>query len=458
MRQGFFLWLLPFWLFATTTYSQQHDFYGNQVGQELCRNLSYMPDEQVQNLVNRIVEAANGLGNLYIPQPCPSVHNCVAIADESGRPYILYNPNFLARVKGLNFTPAETPTASDWDVLHVLAHEVAHHLRNHLTDRHPDKTDRDLELEADETAGYILYLLGAPGLSVAQRALESAEVPENGSYTHSPRSQRLASFRTGWEKAETKFPGTGSSAPGQTSLDPAPGLSLNSPATYMDEHAGTFVLVEGGSFDMGCTPEQQACSSSEKPVHRVTLHSYYIGQYELTQAQWRAVMGNNPSHFQGCDQCPVEKVSWEDVQDFIRRLNELTGQNYRLPTEAEWEFAARGGNKSQRYQYAGGSKLVDVAWYAGNAGSKSHPVGQKRANELGLYDMSGNVREWCQDFYGEYPASAQTNPRGLSFGFDRVARGGSWYVIPHDCRVAARRSDSPGFRFSFLGFRLAMTP
>ncbi len=176
MRQRFFVWLLPFWLFTTIAYSQQRDFYGDQVGQDLCRNMSYLPDEQVQNLVNRIVEAASGFESSYILQPCPSIDNCLAIVDRSGKPYILYNPIFLTRVKGLRFTPAEMPTASDWNVLHVLAHEVAHHLRNHLTNPHPDKTQRDLELEADETAGYLLYLLGAPSLAVAQRLLEGSDI------------------------------------------------------------------------------------------------------------------------------------------------------------------------------------------------------------------------------------------------------------------------------------------
>jgi len=227
---------------------------------------------------------------------------------------------------------------------------------------------------------------------------------------------------------------------------------------YTDASAGTFVLVQGGSFDMGCTPEQQDCYGDEKPVHRVTLGTYYIGQYEVTQAQWRAVMGNNPSRFSGCDQCPVEQVSWNDVQDFIRRLNQRTGQNYRLPTEAEWEFAARGGNNSRGYQYAGSGNLGDVGWYDSNSGSKPHPVGQKRANELGLYDMSGNVREWCQDWFGDYSASAQTNPRGPSTGAYRVSRGGSWSYVPQGCRVARRIDGDPGYRDFDVGFRLARTP
>ena len=209
---------------------------------------------------------------------------------------------------------------------------------------------------------------------------------------------------------------------------------------------------------MGCTSEQQDCSSDEKPVHRVTLNSYYIGQYEVTQARWRAVMGSNPSNNLGCDQCPVEQVSWKDVQEFLQRLNAYTGQNYRLPTEAEWEFAARGGSRSLGYKYAGSNKIDDVAWYSSNSGGKTHPAGQKSPNELGLHNMSGNVYEWCQDWYGTYSTFARSNPTGPSTGSRRVIRGGSWFYGPQDCRVAYRGDDGPGGRDGSVGFRLARTP
>ena len=170
-------------------------------------------------------------------------------------------------------------------------------------------------------------------------------------------------------------------------------------------------------------------------------------------------MENNPSNFSGCDQCPVEEVSWNDIQEFLRRLNTRTGQNYRLPTEAEWEFAARGGNKSRGYKYAGSNNIADVAWYLSNSGYKTRPVGQKSPNELGLYDMSGNVWEWCQDRYGGYSSSAKTNPTGSSTGSFRVIRGGSWDSDPQDCRVANRYNFGPGIRYyGLVGFRLARTP
>jgi formylglycine-generating enzyme required for sulfatase activity len=216
------------------------------------------------------------------------------------------------------------------------------------------------------------------------------------------------------------------------------------------------VHVQGGTFTMGCTPEQDDdCHNSEQPAHQVTLSSYYIGKYEVTQAQWKAVMGNNPSNFGDCDDCQVQQVSWDDVQQFIQKLNELTNKNYRLPTEAEWEFAARGGMKSNGYEYAGSNNVEDVAWHEGNSGSKTHPVGQKSPNELGIYDMSGNVWEWCEDWYGDYSNSSISNPKGPDSGSYRVFRGGSRYSSAGYCRVTSRGPNLPSNRSSAIGFRLA---
>ena len=228
---------------------------------------------------------------------------------------------------------------------------------------------------------------------------------------------------------------------------------------YNDPLAGTFILVKGGTFTMGCTSEQSGCYDNEKPTHQVTLSNYYLGETEVTQAQWRAVMGSNPSRFSGCDACPVEQVSWNDVQDFISQLNNRSGgSRYRLPTEAEWEYAARGGSQSRGYQYAGSNYLDEVAWYDDNSGNKTHSVKSKKSNELGLYDMSGNVWEWCSDWYGSYSSGSQTNPAGASSGSYRVSRGGSWYYDPAGCRVARRLNFTPDYRNGNLGFRLARTP
>lgn len=221
----------------------------------------------------------------------------------------------------------------------------------------------------------------------------------------------------------------------------------------------TMIAVKGGTFTMGATSEQGSnADNDEKPTHQVTLSDYMIGETEVTKELWKAVMGNNPSYFSGTN-LPVENVSWNDCQTFITKLNQLTGKKFRLPTEAEWEYAARGGNKSKGYTYAGSNTLSDVAWYKDNSGSKTHPVKQKQANELGLYDMSGNVLEWCQDWwYGSYSSSAQTNPTGPSSGAVRVYRGGNWNSSAFYCRVAVRLHGSPGDRYTGVGFRVVLLP
>jgi len=217
------------------------------------------------------------------------------------------------------------------------------------------------------------------------------------------------------------------------------------------------VFAEGGTFIMGETLEQGDGHDNAKPVHQVTLSDFYIGKYPVTQMQWCAVMGNNPSGFTGEDNLPVERVSWNDAQEFIKRLNGLIGGNYRLPTEAEWEYAARGGKQSGGYKYSGSNTIDEVAWYKDNSeGFKTRPVGKKRANELGIYDMSGNVFEWASDLYGDYASSPQTNPKGPIMGSYRVSRGGSWFFPAQLAQVSARFSYAPDTRFGFIGFRLAL--
>ena len=214
------------------------------------------------------------------------------------------------------------------------------------------------------------------------------------------------------------------------------------------------IAVEGGTFQMGATSEQgsDANDNNEKPVHSVTLSDYYIGETEVTQELWKAVMG----YFSGYPQRPVEDVSWNDCQEFITKLNNLTGKNFRLPTEAEWEYAARGGNKSQGYKYSGSNTIGNVAWYMDNSGDKIHNVKTKQANELGIYDMSGNVYEWCLDWYGSYSSSSQTNPTGPTSGSCRVLRGGGWYGDPGNCRVSYRGYGSPNYGYDNYGFRLIL--
>lgn len=216
------------------------------------------------------------------------------------------------------------------------------------------------------------------------------------------------------------------------------------------------VYVSGGTFTMGATAEQGSeADGDEKPTHRVTLSSFSIGRYEVTQEEWEAVMGNNPSVYKGVRR-PVENVSWDDCQKFIRKLNSLTGKKFRLPTEAEWEYAARGGNKSKRYKYSGSNNIGDVAWYDVNINDNTHSVGQKSPNELGIYDMSGNVWEWCEDWYGDYNSSTQNNPLGTANGPGRVRRGGGWGNGSGDCRVSYRSYYTPINGSNIIGLRLAL--
>ena len=218
------------------------------------------------------------------------------------------------------------------------------------------------------------------------------------------------------------------------------------------------IKVEGGTFTMGATSEMKDPDDDERPTHQVTLSSYYIGETPVTQELWEAVMGSNPSYFKG-DNRPVESVAWYDCQNFIEELNVKTGKKFRLLTEAEWEFAARGGNKSKHTQYSGSDNLDEVAWHKGNSGRKTHPVKQKKPNELGVYDMSGNVREWCQDMYEYYyyKEGPQTNPTGPWGGSFHVNRGGSLYDCARDCRLSYRSFDSPDVADNKLGLRLALS-
>lgn len=214
------------------------------------------------------------------------------------------------------------------------------------------------------------------------------------------------------------------------------------------------VMVPGGIYTMGST--EHDAYPDEAPAHQVTVSAFKIGRHEVTQQQWQAVMGVNPSDVKA-DSLPVNNVSWDDCQEFITRLNQLTGRRFRLPTEAEWEFAARGGNDSKGYEYAGGNSLPQVAWFADNAqGLVSHPVGKKAPNELGLYDMSGNLSEWVLDWYGDYSAEPQTNPQGAAGGAAHVTRGGGFDSQPKDCRVTVR-GIGPDGRYITVGLRLAQS-
>jgi len=234
----------------------------------------------------------------------------------------------------------------------------------------------------------------------------------------------------------------------------AQNTSKSKPSASKSVAEPEMIFVEGGRFMMGCSGQGSNCASWEKPAHQVTISSFYIGKYEATQAQWKAIMGNNPSNFRD-DNLPVENVSWNEVQKFISKLNALTGKQYRLPTEAEWEFACRGGTHSAQYKYSGSNTVNDVAWHVYNSEDKTHAVGTKLPNELGIYDMSGNVYEWCNDWFGDYSSDAQNNPKGTASGTFRVGRGGSWSDFPERSRVSYRIIGMPDDHDNAIGFRLA---
>jgi formylglycine-generating enzyme required for sulfatase activity len=237
---------------------------------------------------------------------------------------------------------------------------------------------------------------------------------------------------------------------------PNPAEAGNGPKTIPG-----MVFVKGGCYQMGCGSWTDYCSADEKPVHEVCVKDFYIAAREVMQEEWVTLMGNNPSAFTECDVCPVENVSWNDVQKYIRKLNEKTGRNYRLPTEAEWEYAARSGGKEEKY--AGTSSNSDIgayAYYKKNSGGKPRSVGMKRPNGLGIYDMTGNVWEWLDDRYDKkfYSVSPRMNPPGPARGTYRVLRGGSWDRQPESIRASKRAKDHPDTRRNYYGFRCAMTP
>lgn len=217
------------------------------------------------------------------------------------------------------------------------------------------------------------------------------------------------------------------------------------------------VYVEGGTFTMGAKADENYWDVEHAwPAHQVTVSGFYLCRYETTQALWQKVMGKNPSEYRGANH-PVESVSWNDIQKFIRKLNALTGKHYRLPTEAEWEWAARGGKRSQGYRYSGSNNIDEVAWYKRNTHDRHMPVGTKRPNELGLYDMSGNVFEFCGDGYAPYTSDVQNNPCPAAADGDHPIRGGSFVDDEDNCRCSYRHGQSPIFSHNRYGFRLAMS-
>ena len=264
-----------------------------------------------------------------------------------------------------------------------------------------------------------------------------------------------------YKKLASKKVGTDSSESNPHPIEPK-NDTIEPLVIHVNGLSFNMIQVQGGTFKMGAQNSDPKAPNydpdafpTESPVHSVTLSDYMIGETEVTQALWKEVMGDNPSRWKG-DNLPVECVKWNDVTVFIQKLNKLTGKEFSLPTEAEWEYAARGGNKSQGYVFSGSNSINDIAWHSGNSANKTHEVKAKAPNELGLFDMSGNVWEWCQDQKGEYDSKAQTNPTGPSTGSSFICRGGCWSNKQKQCRVSYRIDNNPTRSNYKHGFRLVL--
>lgn len=227
---------------------------------------------------------------------------------------------------------------------------------------------------------------------------------------------------------------------------------------FIEELLHEFIFVEGGTFLMGCNKTSVSqCDEAESPVHQVTISSFHITKYEITQLLWLEIMGYNPNS-QKNNKYPVTNVSWDECQDFIKRLNHITSLHFAIPTEAQWEFAARGGIKSKNTLFSGSEKIEEVAWYKENSNSFFHIIGTLKPNELGIYDMSGNVWEWCNDYYGPYSAETTKDPPGSISGINRVYRGGSWLDNKSYTRITNRNCGRSDYKMNCLGFRIVFIP
>ena len=448
----------------------------NNKGIQMCLALQsngFISNLEAEEALDLIMNVS-GLNKNFILAPCDNIENAYAIRFNNER-YIIYDKDFMDEIDGV----------SKWRNLTILAHEVAHHLNNHplevrlanSADRKSLAEKRRQELEADEFAGFIMARLDGP-LKEVLAAVSSISNNKDDTYsTHPSRDKRINAIRKGYKRAgyienfswfnwevpdffkkiQNIFLGESDNKIEKKEKTNEKVYSNRNVVTSIDTkgYVPSMVFVEGGSFTMGCSSEQSDCFNDEKPAHRVKLSSFSMSSTEVTQAQYQRVMGNNPS-FNKADKNPVEMASWNDAVTYCKKLSGLTGKRFRLPTEAEWEYAARGGQKSKGYQYAGSNSIDYAGWYSNNSGNKTHEVGQKLPNELGLHDMTGNVSEWCSDRYGKdyYKSSTGNNPTGEATGADRVLRSASYGADGEYSRVAHRGHVTPDDRYASLGFRV----
>lgn len=406
-----------------------------QRGTEEIRRLDRELDDARQRLNTRSAKIGSICKELGVTFDAKNIDNSVTAALQSLRKQIQDLTTRWSEAKEREIIIKETRTFIEGVPAHSLALEALNTCKQ--LEQGYGKVDRILQIIEVENLDVTRYDANRT-LTVyrSPQRLWAYPIPlEDGSF----KLAVMAQFRITGLSAEGTMPGK------------------QDPKTWVKkfDFEPDMVFVEGGTFMMGCTSEQGGdCEENEKPAHQVTLSGFYIGKHEVTQAQWKAVMGNNPSFNSGCDQCPVENVSWNDVQDYLKKLNTKTSRTYRLPTEAEWEYSARGGNKSKNYIYAGSNDIKKVAWYQSE--KSTQPVGQKSPNELGIYDMSGNVFEWCFDYFElYYPKESQVNPTGPQEGSTRVVRGGSFNNIEKWCSVIGHWHTEDDTKVSNHGFRLA---
>ena len=422
-------------------------FDGDQEDTEIYAN---EPSDEATKVVRKIM-ALNVLQQNFIIKS-GNCKNALA-ATEGKQRYILYSTTFLESFKGND--------NARWAAFCVMAHEIGHHLNYHDMEEVSSSKRKLMEIQSDKFAGGILFRLGA-SLPQAQAGI-LLYTDDVGSKTHPPKSARLEALASGWKQAQEQQ----RSSIDDASVKDEPKViekeqskqnkpnSLLPPLPFIEPE---MVYVQGGTFQMGSNHKESLVA--EKPIHPVTVGNFYIGKTEVTQKQWRMVMGSYPIelNFKGCDDCPVESVSWDDVQEFLQKLNTKSSNKYRLPTDAEWEYAAKGGNKSRNYKFSGSNTKNDVAWCTENSNDKTHPVGTLKANELGIYDMSGNVREWCQDVWHDNFVNAPDNGSAWLLGGDqssRIIRGGSWGQYSNDCNTSNRNRCESTTRFAHHGFRLS---
>jgi formylglycine-generating enzyme required for sulfatase activity len=411
----------------------------------------------VKGIVDRILGKYNIPSGNIIVQPSSQVNNANA-AVKDGKPYILFSKYFVGTI--------QSKSEANWRLAGIFAHEVAHHLLFHTIGNNVSR--RDLELQADKWAGAALYKLGA---SLQQALVCANETSLNGSATHPPRSQREAAVKTGWEEAKSQGGNGGKIDP----VQPAKGDFIESTTGT----SFTMKFITGNFFQMGSNDGR----SHEKPIHSVRLDNFFMSKYEVTNDEFCAFLnekgnrteggvtwlelGSKDDHFdiiessgrflvkKGRGRLPIRNVNWYAATAYCVWLSEKTSKKYRLPTEAEWEYSAKGG---ESYKFSGSNNIDDVAWYATNSDYSTHDVGTKKGNGFGLYDMSGNVWEWCSDWYGAYNSDSQQNPTGVTTGSYRIVRGGGWSGIDSSgCGCVERDGMTPSYRGGFIGFRVCAT-